>query len=211
MAPKHKVILVDGMEGDAPMPAIEEREELAAIDAELVILGCRTEEDLIEQAKDADAILTWGAPVTRRVMECLPNCQCVVRYGVGYDTVDIEGATATNTIVINVPDFCWEEVANHAIALLLCCAKKIIRLDDLVRQGKWREAKAVQAPMGAVYGQTLGIVGCGRWPARRPCSGSRSSATTRISTPASPPRPASSSSRWTTSWRTRTTSPYTPI
>jgi D-3-phosphoglycerate dehydrogenase len=161
MAPKHKVILVDGMEGDAPMPAIEEREELAAIDAELVILGCRTEQDLIEQAKDADAILTWGAPVTRRVLECLPNCQCVVRYGVGYDTVDVEGATATNTIVINVPDFCWEEVANHAIALLLCCAKKIIRLDDLVRQGKWGEAKAVQSPMGAVYGQTLGIVGCG--------------------------------------------------
>jgi D-3-phosphoglycerate dehydrogenase len=161
MARRHKVILVDGMEGDAPMPALEEREELAAIDAELVILGCRTEEDLIAQAKDADAILTWGAPVTRRVLECLPDCQCVVRYGVGYDTVDIEGATATNTIVINVPDFCWEEVANHAIALLLCCAKKIVRLDDLVRQNRWGEAKAVQAPMGAVYGQTLGIVGCG--------------------------------------------------
>ncbi len=158
---RHKVILVDGMEGDAPMPAIEEREELAAIDAELVILGCRTEDDLIEQAKDADAILTWGAPVTRRVLECLPDCQCVVRYGVGYDTVDIQGATDNNVVVINVPDFCWEEVANHAIALLLCCAKKIVQLDDLVRRGKWGEAKAIQAPMGAVYGQTLGIVGCG--------------------------------------------------
>src|SRR3989304_4713576 len=89
MAPKHKVILVDGMDGDAPMPALEEREELAAIDAELVILGCRTEDELIAQAKDADAILTWGAPVTRRVLERLPDCQCVVRYGVGYDTVDI--------------------------------------------------------------------------------------------------------------------------
>jgi D-3-phosphoglycerate dehydrogenase len=158
---KLKVILVDGVEGGAPMPAIEEREELAAIDADFVILGCRSEEDIIKMAGDADAILTWGAPMTRRVMECLPNCQCIVRYGIGYDTVDMEAATANNILVINVPDFCLEEVANHAIALLLACAKKLTLLDKTVKQGKWFEAKKMQSPMGSIYGQVLGIIGCG--------------------------------------------------
>ncbi|MCJ7604916.1 MAG: C-terminal binding protein [Dehalococcoidales bacterium] len=158
---KYRVVLVDGMHGDAPVPALEEREELAAIGAELVITGGRSEDDVIEMAADADAILTYGAPMTRRVMECLPDCQCVVRYGIGYDTVDVEAATDNNVLVINIPDFCWEEVSNHALALLLACAKKMIPLDKKVKQGKWFEAKAAQSPMGSVYGQTLGIIGCG--------------------------------------------------
>jgi D-3-phosphoglycerate dehydrogenase len=161
MARKLKVILLDGMEGDAPVPAIEEHEELAAINAELVILGCQSEEDIMAMARDADAILTYGAPMTRRVMECLPNCQCIVRYGIGYDTVDVTAATENNIIVINIPDFCLEEVANHAIALLLACAKKLTILNETVKQGKWFEAKKKQSPMGSIYGQTLGIIGCG--------------------------------------------------
>ncbi len=161
MSKKHKIVLVDGMEGDAPMPCLEEQQELAAMGAELVVLDCRCEDDIIAQAADADAILTYGAPMTRRVMEKLSACQCVVRYGIGYDTVDTAAATDCNIIVINIPDFCLEEVANHAIALLLACAKKINILDRLVKQGKWREAKALQPPMGSIHGQTLGIVGCG--------------------------------------------------
>ena len=88
-----EVVLVDGMEGDAPMPCLEEREELASLDAELIILDCRCEDDIIAQAQDADAILTYGGPMTRRVMEKLAPCQCIVRYGIGYDTVDTEAAT----------------------------------------------------------------------------------------------------------------------
>jgi D-3-phosphoglycerate dehydrogenase len=161
MTRKYKVILVDGIEGGAPVPAIEERQELAEVDAELVILGCRSEDDIIALAKDADAVLTYGAPMTRRVMECLTNCRCIVRYGIGYDTVDIRAATDNNILVINIPDFCWEEVSNHAIALLLACAKKMLLLDKMTRQGKWSEAKKQQPPMGSIYGQTLGIIGCG--------------------------------------------------
>jgi D-3-phosphoglycerate dehydrogenase / 2-oxoglutarate reductase len=161
MARKLKVILVDGMEGDAPMPAIEEREELATIDAELIILGCRSEDDVITMAGDTDAILTYGAPMTRHVMENLPKCQCIVRYGIGYDTVDVPAATDNNILVINIPDFCLEEVANHAIALLLACAKKLPLLNKTVKQGKWYEAKKMQSPMGSIYGQVLGIIGCG--------------------------------------------------
>jgi D-3-phosphoglycerate dehydrogenase len=156
-----KVILVDGMEGGKPMPALEEREELAKMGVELDIADCRTEDEIIDTAHDADAILTVGAPMTRKVLEKLSKCQVIVRYGIGYDTVDIDAATDNNVLVVNVPDFCFEEVSNHAITLLLACAKKLTLLNNLVKQGMWKEAKQAQSPMGPVFGQTCGIIGCG--------------------------------------------------
>jgi D-3-phosphoglycerate dehydrogenase / 2-oxoglutarate reductase len=156
-----KAMLVDGMEGGRPMPAVEEREELAKINAELIIGDCHSEDDVINRAQDVDAVLTFGAPMTRRVIEKLPRCQVIVRYGIGYDTVDVKAATDNKVLLVNVPDFCFEEVSNHAIALLLACAKKMTRLNGLVKEGKWQEAKQVQSPMGQVYGQTCGIIGCG--------------------------------------------------
>ena len=156
-----KAVLVDGMEGGRLSPAIEEREELSKIDVELSVLDCKTEDDIIARARDADAILTVGAPMTRKVMEKLPGCQVIVRYGIGYDTVDVEAATDNHILLVNVPDFCFEEVSNHAIALLLACAKKITLLNGMVKAGRWAAAKQAQSPMGPVFGQTCGIVGCG--------------------------------------------------
>ncbi|MGD9143420.1 MAG: C-terminal binding protein [Dehalococcoidia bacterium] len=161
MEKRHKVILVDGMQGNQAMPALEETGELAKIGAELVVLGCESEDDIISEAQDADAILTVGAPMTRRVLERLPKCQLIVRYGIGYDTVDVEAATDNNILLVNIPDFCLEEVSNHAIALLLACAKKIPHLNNLVKEGRWMEAKQAQSPMESIHGQTLGIIGCG--------------------------------------------------
>ena len=94
-------------------------------------------------------------------MEALPKCKVIVRYGVGFDTIDVNAATDNDILVVNVPDFCWEEVSNHAITLLLACAKKLALLNDLTRQGLWAESKRAQAPMESIYGQTLGIIGCG--------------------------------------------------
>jgi len=161
MGKKFKVILVDGIHGDQAMPALEESEELNKIGAELVVMGCKSEDDIIAEAQDADAILTVGAPMTRRVLEKLPKCQVIVRYGVGYDTVDVDAATDNNILLVNIPDFCLEEVSNHAIALLLACAKKVVRLNNLVKEGHWIEAKQAQLPMESIHGQTLGIIGCG--------------------------------------------------
>jgi D-3-phosphoglycerate dehydrogenase len=161
MEKRLKVVLVDGMEGDRAMPAREETEELAKVDAELVVAGCTCEDDIINTAKDADAILTIGAPMTRRVLENLPKCRVIVRYGIGYDTVDVDAATDNNILLVNIPDFCFEEVSNHAITLLLACAKKLVPLNNLVKAGRWMEAKQAQSPMGSVYGQTCGIIGCG--------------------------------------------------
>ena len=116
-----KVVLVDGMEGGQPMPAREETEELEQIGASLIVADCRCEDDIIATAQDADVILTVGAQMTRRVIEKLPRCQAIVRYGVGYDTVDVEAATDNRVLLVNVPDFCFEEVSNQAIVLLLAC------------------------------------------------------------------------------------------
>jgi len=91
----------------------------------------------------------------------LPGRQVIVRYGIGYDTVDVDAATDNNILVVNIPDFCVEEVSNHAITLLLACAKKLVLMDSGTKQGRWGETKRAQSPMGSIYGQTLGLVGCG--------------------------------------------------
>ena len=139
----------------------KEAEELDRVNATLEGVDATTEEEIIEKAKDADAILTGGAQMTRRVMEALPKCQAIVRYGIGYDTVDVDAATDNGILVVNIPDFCWEEVSNHAIALLLACAKKLVTLNNSLKQGSWGESARAVRPMVQIYGQTLGLVGCG--------------------------------------------------
>ena len=142
---------------------VEEAEELAKVNAELVGVDCTSEDEIIEAAKDADAIITAGAQITRRVMEALPKCKVIIRYGVGYDTVDVDAATDNGVIVVNIPapEWCVEEVSNHAITLLLACAKKLVFLNNCTKQGRWAECKRAQAPMVSIHGQTLGLVGCG--------------------------------------------------
>jgi len=140
---------------------VEETEELAKVNAELVGVDCTTEDEIIEATKDADAIITGGAQITRRVMEASPKCKIIVRYGIGFDTIDVNAATDNGILVVNIPDFCLEEVSNHAIALLLACAKKLVLLNNYIKKGRWADVRGVLAPMGSIYGQTLGLVGCG--------------------------------------------------
>ncbi len=154
-----KVVRVDRGGSRAVME--EETEELAGVNAELVGVDCTSEEEIIEAAKDADVILTAGAPMTRRVMEALPKCQAIVRYGIGYDTVDVDAATDNGILLVNIPDFCWEEVSNHAITLLLACAKKLAILNNAIKQDGWGASARAIRPMVQIHGQTLGLVGCG--------------------------------------------------
>ena len=156
---RFKVVGVD--KKGTHLARVEEAEELAKVNAELVIAECATEDEIIQATKDADAIITVGAQITRRVMEALPKCKAIVRYGIGFDTVDVDAATDNNILVINIPDFCFEEVSNHAITLLLACAKKLVLLNNGTKQGRWAEVKRAQSPMGAICEQTLGLVGCG--------------------------------------------------
>ncbi len=158
MTRQFKVVRVDGT-GD--LPVNEEAEELAKVNAEVVGAECTSGDEIIEVARDADAILVVSARITRRVMEALPKCKVVVRYGIGFDNIDIDAATDNGILVVNIPDFCLEEVSNHAITLLLALAKKLVLLNNRLKQDCWAECKQILAPMGSIHGQTLGIIGCG--------------------------------------------------
>ena len=143
-------------------PMVDEAEELAKVNAEVVGAVCTTEDEIIEAARDADVILGY-AQMTRRVMETLPKCKAIIVPAVGYNVVDVDAATDNNIIVVNTPasEWCIEEVSNHAITLLLACAKKLVFLNNGTKQGRWAEVIGVLAPMGSIYGQTLGLIGCG--------------------------------------------------
>ncbi len=162
MAVKYKVVTL-GKAAGSSLDA--EKKEFDKIDAEVEVVDvkCKCEDELIAAAKDADAILGKNPFLTRRVMEALPKCQVIATYSVGYDILDVDAATENRIIVVNNPASAWcvEEVSNHAVALLLACAKKMIMLDKMTKQGRWAEAKQVQAPMASIHGQTAGIVGCG--------------------------------------------------
>jgi len=158
---KYKVITVGSYAGRVPMG--EAAKELAKADVEFIGVKCNTEDELITGAKDADILVFAGAQITRRVLESLPKLQAVIFGSVGYDQVDVDAATDNGVIVVNNPAFQWcvEEVSNHAITLLLACAKKLAFLNDGTKQGRWAECKRAQAPMVSIHGQTLGLVGCG--------------------------------------------------
>ncbi len=136
---------------------------MAKVNIELVGVDCVTEDEIITAAKDADAIVTTRSHMTRRIMERLPKCKVILRDGVGFNTVDVDAATDNNIILVNCPspEWCVEEVSNHVILMLLACAKKLVFLNNSTKQGRWAELRGNLAPMGSIYGQTLGLIGCG--------------------------------------------------
>jgi len=139
-----------------------EAEELTMVNAELVGVECATEDEIIKAAKDADALLVIFAPMTRRVIEALPKLKVIVRYGIGYDNVDVDAATDNGVFLVNIPDFCLEEVANHAIALLLVLGGELLPINEGMKQDRWTESQLIRATVGAPYEQTLGLIGCGK-------------------------------------------------
>jgi D-3-phosphoglycerate dehydrogenase len=83
---------------------------------ELIRADCRTEEEVIRAAGGAAGLLVQYAPITRKVLEALPDLKAVGRYGVGVDNVDVEAATEFGVAVCNVPDYGTEDVSDHAVA-----------------------------------------------------------------------------------------------
>jgi D-3-phosphoglycerate dehydrogenase len=128
---------------------------------ELMDIDAATEDEIIAKAKDADVVFIVRTAFTRRGFENLPRLRAVIRCGVGYDNVDVDAATDNRVLVVNIPDFCFEEVSNHAIVLLIACAKKLVQLDHTLKTAGWKASRQLLDPMGSIWGQTLGIVGCG--------------------------------------------------
>jgi D-3-phosphoglycerate dehydrogenase len=137
-----------------------ERDVLATIGATVERHECRTEEDVIRHCRDADALLVQWAPITRRVIEALPRLKAISRYGIGIDMIDVVAAAERGVTVRNVPHYCVEEVATHALTLLLASARKLLPLAGSVRSGQWA-AVDVARPVHRLRGQVLGIIGGG--------------------------------------------------
>ncbi|SHE75671.1 D-3-phosphoglycerate dehydrogenase [Caldanaerobius fijiensis DSM 17918] len=139
-----------------------EEEVLKKAGIKLIPAQCRTEDELISACKDADGLLNQYAQITRRVIEALVKCRVIGRYGVGVNTIDMEAATDKGICVVNVPDYCVDEVSDHALALLLACARKVVLLNNSVKNGRWDYK--ISKPINRSRGKVLGIVGFGRIP-----------------------------------------------
>ena len=138
-----------------------EMEPLAGIDAEIVE-GPTDEAGFIAAARDADAIYAKGIRITKAIIDALPaKCRAIVLGSVGVDSVDIAAATARGMPVTNCPDTFIEEVADHAMALLLAGFRRVIEQDRMVREGRWREGRPALLQIPRLMGQTLGFIAFG--------------------------------------------------
>lgn len=139
----------------------QEEQVLGAIDAELVVCQAGAAEELKPEVKDADAILnTYLGPIDRDLFQVAEKLRIVVRYGIGLDTINVSDATEFGIMVANVPDYCIDEVADHALSHFLALARKLPLSDRRVKAGEW--SLSYLKPLMGIGEMTAGIVGLGR-------------------------------------------------
>lgn len=128
-----------------------------------VLVGMKSgsEQQRIDLVRDADAVITQFAPVNASVIAAMEKARVIVRYGIGVDNVDLKTAAARNIPVCNVPDYCIDEVADHALAMILDLTRKITANANKVKSGVWGLAVPLEA-MAALKNMTVGVVGFGR-------------------------------------------------
>ncbi len=145
-------------------------ELLIKLGAEVEKTFCATEEELVSACSEADAIVALGIRITpgyvfsARVIQSLSKCRLIALTGIGYDNVDIEAATEKGICVANNPYYCLEEVSDHAMALVLACARKFYKLLPDIKIGRWStQGDYLNAlkPLHRLSGQTLGLIGFG--------------------------------------------------
>lgn len=153
MSSEYKILIAD-----APWSIEPEREVFGDIGAEIMVAETKTAEEVLDLAPQADGILTDRQSITEDIVAVAERCQAIARYGVGFDNVALGAATASGIVVTNVPAYCIDEVTDHAMALLLACARKIPLFHKHINS--WN--RDVGPPMRRIRGQTLGVIGFGR-------------------------------------------------
>lgn len=136
----------------------------SGLEVSFVKAQCKTEDEVIEVAKDADAIINQYAPLSERVLRSLTKCKVISRYGVGVDTIHLPTAKELGIKVCNVPDYGVEEVSNHTLALLMAWTRKIVELNSAVKRGVWDFN--VGKPIYRFENRVFAIFGFGRIPRR---------------------------------------------
>lgn len=127
---------------------------------EILFREWKTSQEVIDGARDADAIILMAVQITREVIEALPNLKVISRCGIGYDNVDWRAATEHGVVVCNVPNHCIYEVACHTFTMLLALERQLIPFMQRAREGGYANGKEIKCHR--VKGQTLGILGYGR-------------------------------------------------
>ena len=152
---KPKIVVTDYAFPDLSI----EQAVLAA--CELTGRQCKTESDLLDLCKDADAVITQFARVNANVIAGMARARAIVRYGIGVDNVDLEAARARGIPVCNVPDYCMDEVADHTLAFILALTRQVVTHTEHLRSGKWGLVGPL-ANMKALAQLTVGVIGFGR-------------------------------------------------
>lgn len=137
----------------------EARALLEAAGAQVVAAEEVSPGDPVAAMRDAEALYVFFYPLTADVLAQLARCKIIQRCGIGYDNVDTDAAAARGIPVCNVPDYCIDEVAEHALSMALYLARRLHLLDAELRAGRW---KPRIDPIPAFSAQTFGIAGFGR-------------------------------------------------
>lgn len=152
---KYKVVYTDNIYKDNEI----EFSRFGAADYDFSVAKGHDEAALIEECRDADAIMISFAEMTEKVINSLEKCKVIVRCGMGFNNVDIPAATKKGIMVANVQKYCLEEVSDHAIALMLTLLRKTAYMSKLVREGIWDPKKA--RPIPRLEEMTFGLYGLG--------------------------------------------------
>ena len=155
LSQRFTVVIADNPFEDAD----KEEALLARVGATVRKFNCRNESEVLQAARDADVIMCDAAPITRNVISMAPRLVGIVEYGIGYDNIDVQAATAKGIVVCNIPDFMTSEVADHSVALVLALARKLYLVGRSSRAGEWNWRKF--RPMSSLDGKIAGIVGFG--------------------------------------------------
>ena len=113
---------------------------LRSAGVDLVVAACRSSAEVAAAGREADALLVNMAKVDSAAIESLVRCRVISRYGIGLDNIDLDAAARRGIEVANVPGYCDNEVAEHALGLILSCARAIPRRDRAIREGGWNVA-----------------------------------------------------------------------
>jgi D-3-phosphoglycerate dehydrogenase len=156
MGSKDTVLIADYDFGNVDI----EREIIEGAGFKLIPAQCKSEEEVIELGRDADAVIAQYAPVGANAIDAFTRCRVIARYGTGVDIVDVDAATRRGIQVTNAPnEWCADEVADHAVTLWLTAARKILQYDRATRRGEW--SWQTGEPIGRLRGSTFGLLSFG--------------------------------------------------
>lgn len=153
-----KILFTDTIHKDLEI----EKNIVEAAGGEFLFGGDKTEEVFFKYVAEADAIVTIYREIDENFLQKAPRCKGIVRTGIGYNNIDVVKAGEMGKYACNVPDYCFDEVSDHAIITGLALGRKVMEFDKRVKAGNWKHDG--MQPIYAFQGQNFGLLGFGNIP-----------------------------------------------